>query len=76
MHHTHSRHRFRWTIARPRQVDVLNETKLGERPLRRLENLLLFVIVTASYGGAWLIEVLMRGARRTFTVRANQGRLF
>jgi hypothetical protein len=53
-------------------MDARAETTLSERRLRKLEDFLLQAVVTASYGGAWLIEVLMRRARRAFTVRANQ----
>ena len=76
MQRTHSHHTVRGDLAPLQRIDALGETTLGKRRLRKLEGLLLRAVVTASYGGAWLIEALMRGARRVFTVRANQGRSF
>jgi hypothetical protein len=76
MQRTHSHHTVRGDFASLQNSDALDETTLGERRLRRLEGFLLRAIVTASYGGAGLVEALMRSARRAFTVRANQGRSF
>jgi hypothetical protein len=76
MERTHSHYTVPGHFAPHQRIDALGETTLGERRLRKLEDFLLRVIVTASFGGAWLVEVLMRGARRAFTVRANQGRSF
>ena len=64
MQRTHSHHTVRGDFAPFQHIDALDETTLRERRLRRLEGFLLRAIVTASYGGAWLIEALMRGARR------------
>jgi len=64
MQRTQSHHTVRGDFAPPQHIDPLDETTLRERRLRRLEGFMLRAIVTASYGGAWLIEALMRGARR------------
>jgi hypothetical protein len=73
MQRTHSHYTVRGDFAPLHDIDALDATTLAERRLRTLEGFLLRVIVTASFGGAWS-EVLMRGARRAFPVRANQGR--
>jgi hypothetical protein len=73
MQRTHSHYTVRGDFASHQRINALVETTLGERSLRKLEDFLLRVIVTASFGGAWWVEVLRRGARRAFTVRANQG---
>ena len=63
MQRTHSHHTIRGDFAPLQNIDALDETTLRERGLRRLEGLLLRAVVTASYGGAGLVEALMRGAR-------------
>lgn len=74
MQQMHSHSTFRADVAPPRRIDALGKTTLGECRLRGLESFLLCVVVTASYGGAWLIAALMRGVGRWSTVRAHQGR--
>jgi hypothetical protein len=76
MQRTHSHNTVYEDFASFHNIGAPDETTLGKRRLRRPEDFLLRAVVTASYGGAWLIEALMRGARRAFTVRANQGRSF
>ena len=76
MQQTHAQYPVREDFAPLHNSDARGETTVDERSLRKLDSLLLRAVLTASYGGAWLIEALMRGARRAFTVRANQGRSF
>ena len=76
MQRTHAQYPVREDFAPLHNIDARGETTVDERRLRKLEGFLLRAVLTASYGGAWLIEALMRGARRAFTVRANQGRSF
>ena len=76
MQRTHSHYTVREDFASLQNIDARGETTLGERRLRKLEGFVLRAAITTSYGGAWLIEALMLGARRAFTVRANQGRSF
>ena len=58
------------------KMGALDETTRSERRIRTLEDFLLRAVVTASYGGAWLLDALMRGARRAFAVLAHQGQSF
>ena len=76
MQRTHAHYTVREDFAPLHNIDARRETTVDERCLRTLEGFLLRAVLTASYGGAWLIEALMRAARRAFTVRANQGRSF
>jgi hypothetical protein len=76
MQRTHSHYTVCEDFASLHSIGAPDETTLGKRRLRKPEDFLLRAVVIASYGGTWLIEALLRGAGRAFTVLANQGRSF
>ena len=58
------------------EMGALDKTTRSERRIRTLEDFLLRAVVTASYGGAWLLDALMRATRRACAVLADQGESF
>jgi hypothetical protein len=76
MHRTHSHYTVRGDFASLQDIDTRDQLTLAKRSLRRLEGFLFRAVVTASYGGAWMVEALMRGARRACTFLTDQGRQF
>ena len=76
MQRTHANYAVREDFAPLHNIDARGETTVDERRPRKLEGFLLRAVLAASYGGAWLIEALMRGARRALTGPADKGRSF